>query len=86
MLFLPSREIIRPYDKPSFEHTQRYGLRKGDWSTDGLVGLWLMNEGTGNIAQDLSGNGNAGTLFTDTTWASGKFGPCLNVPGTPYSI
>jgi len=45
----------------------------------GLVGCWLMNEGAGNIVQDLSGNGHDGTLIADATWAAGKFGPCISV-------
>ena len=57
-----------------------------DWSnplSKGLVGYWLMNEGSGNTVQDLSGNGRHGTfLGTNTTLATGKFGPCLNFNGT----
>ena len=57
-----------------------------DWSnplSKGLVGYWLMNEGAGNTVQDLSGNGRHGTfLGTNTTLATGKFGPCLNFNGT----
>jgi len=30
---------------------------------DGLVGLWILNEGIGNIANDLSPNSNTGTLY-----------------------
>ena len=63
----------RPFRKP----------RKGHWASKGLVGLWLMNEGSGNTIQDLSGNGRHGTfLGTNTTLATGKFGPCLNFNGT----
>ena len=32
-----------------------------------LVGYWRLNEGTGTTAEDLSGNGNHGTLTTDGT-------------------
>ena len=32
-----------------------------------LVGYWRLNEGTGTRAEDLSGNGNHGTLTTDGT-------------------
>ncbi|MCJ7482651.1 MAG: LamG domain-containing protein [Thermodesulfovibrionales bacterium] len=41
-----------------------------------------MNEGSGNTVQDLSGNGNAGTLVGNTYWAGGKFGPALDFDGT----
>lgn len=54
-----------------------------DWShplASGLVGCWLMNEGSGSTVQDLSGNGKHGTLGA-TTWAAGKFGSCLGFDG-----
>jgi hypothetical protein len=47
----------------------------------GLVGCWLMNEGSGTVVQDLSGKGNMGTI-TNTLWVPGKFGPCLNFDGS----
>lgn len=31
------------------------------WSTQGLVGYWPLNEGSGNSAADASGNGNTGS-------------------------
>ena len=59
-----------------------------DYSS-GLVpnaGFWLFNEGSGNIVQDLSGNGNTGTI-TLATWEAGKFGSALKfVSGTNHSI
>ena len=33
----------------------------------GLVGYWRLNEGSGNRVEDLSGNGNHGTLTTEGT-------------------
>ncbi len=47
----------------------------------GLVGLWLMNEGSGNVVQDLSGNGNTGTATSGVSWTGGPFGSVLNFPG-----
>lgn len=53
----------------------------------GLVGLWLMNEGSGSIVFDLSGNGNTGTLTgTAPVWDAGKFGSAVNFPGTDEHI
>jgi len=46
----------------------------------GIVGDWLMNEGSGNIF-DLSGNGHTGTLNGNVGWGTGKFGSALNFPG-----
>ena len=34
----------------------------------GLVGVWLMNEGTGNKIYDLSGNQHIGTFENTPTW------------------
>ncbi len=48
----------------------------------GLVGLWLLNEGSGNKVFDLSGNGNIGTLQADTHFVPGKFGSALDFDGT----
>lgn len=56
--------------------------RKGHWATKGLVGLWLMNEGSGDKVYDLSGNGNIGTFVGDTHFVGGKFGPVLDFDGT----
>ena len=56
----------RPFRKPNLGHP----LAKG------LVGYWLMNEGTGDVVQDLSGNGNTGVI-TGAVWDGGKFGSCL---------
>ena len=47
----------------------------------GLVGWWLMNEGSGGKVFDLSGNNNIGSLQGDTTWTAGKHGSCLSFDG-----
>ena len=54
----------------------------------GPVGYWNMDEKTGQTVNDLSGNGNAGTLginsgvaSDDPTWKSGKFGSALYFDG-----
>lgn len=49
--------------------------------TDGLVAAYFMNEGSGNKAFDLSGNGNHGTI-TNALWVPGKFGPVLSFDGS----
>lgn len=38
-----------------------------------VVGIWLFDEGTGKIAEDLSGNGNDGELKEGTKWEDGQF-------------
>lgn len=53
-----------------------------DWSQfPQPVGLWVMNEGSGSIVYDLSGNGNDGTLAATAHFVSGKFGPAINFDG-----
>lgn len=47
----------------------------------GLVGCWLMNEGSGEKAFDLSGNGNHGTFNNDISWVSGRLGPAISIGG-----
>src|SRR3989344_2545886 len=50
----------------------------------GLVGYWPMNENTGTIAGDASGNGNSGTLTSmdaTTDWVDGKRGKALDFDG-----
>ena len=60
------------------------------WPLDydsGLVpdaGFWLMNEGSGGITQDLSGNRRTGTFTSSSnvTWGSGLSGPVTIFDGT----
>lgn len=48
-----------------------------------LVGCWLLNEGSGNRVNDLSGNGNIGTFQgTAPSWTPGKHGSAVHFPGT----
>ena len=45
------------------------------------VGLWLLDEGKGDIAKDFSGNENDGTLIDDPEWVDGKFDKALRFDG-----
>jgi hypothetical protein len=51
------------------------------WSTDGLVGWWKFDEGSGTVAYDSSGNGNNGNLTNGPTWTTGKIGGSLSFDG-----
>ena len=51
------------------------------WSTDGLVGWWKFDEGSGTVAYDSSGNGNNGNLTNGPTWTNGKIGGALSFDG-----
>ena len=51
----------------------------------GPVGHWKMDEGSGTTANDISGNGNHGTLTNmdgSSDWVSGKYGKALDFDGT----
>jgi len=61
-------------------------LNKAHPLNRGLVGYWSFGEGAGGKTQDLSGNGNHGTLTgivqgETSGWAGGKFGRALNFDG-----
>ena len=48
-----------------------------------LEGAWILNEGSGTVAYDSSGNGNNGTFITGTVppaWTTGAFGPAVSFP------
>ena len=42
-----------------------------------IVGLWLFDEGAGNVAKDSSENGNDGKLMNGPKRVAGKFGKAL---------
>jgi hypothetical protein len=81
LIWTPSRRIIRPYDKPPFEWTQRFGLDKDHPLTANCVFYGIFNESSGNKVLDLSGNGDNGTI-TGATWIAEKFGPALLFNGS----
>jgi hypothetical protein len=45
------------------------------------IGLWKLDEGSGTIAGDSSGNGNHGTIYGSATWTTGKSGNALDFDG-----
>lgn len=48
---------------------------------DGLIYYGLYNEGSGNIVQDLSGNGHTGIFNGNVAWGSGKYGSTIDKGG-----
>ena len=75
---------------PAFGQMKPMMGQQIDWShplAKGLVRYWPMLEGTGNITQDLSGNGNVGTVVgTAPSWIAGNYGSAINLPGTDEYI
>ncbi|MFQ6039537.1 MAG: LamG domain-containing protein [Candidatus Poribacteria bacterium] len=49
------------------------------------VGMWLFDEGKGDVAKDSSGNGNDGKI-QGAAWAKGKFGTALEFNGTDDNV
>ena len=45
---------------------------------DRIVGIWLLDEGKGDTAEDASENGREGTI-TNAKWAKGKFDGALEI-------
>jgi hypothetical protein len=45
------------------------------------IGIWLLDEGKGDITADSSGNKNDGTLGSNPVWVDGKFGKALEFSG-----
>jgi len=45
------------------------------------IGLWLFDEGSGDVAKDSSSMGNDGKI-TNPKWVNGKFGSALQVDST----
>jgi len=53
----------------------------GSASAD-LVAHWDFNEGSGNVAHDISGNGHDGTIEGEPKWVPGVGGSALDFDGT----
>ena len=49
-----------------------------------LVAHWTLDQGSGTVAGDVTGNGNDGTLQGDPTWAVGQIGGALELDGDDY--
>ncbi|MBM3236868.1 LamG domain-containing protein [Candidatus Poribacteria bacterium] len=62
------------------------GQSFADINLGDLAGLWLFDEGTGNVIKDSSGNGNNGEFQKGPKWVDGKFGKALEFDGTPNYV
>ena len=64
-----SQEQIREIRKNRFPHDEYDDLviAKGDL---GMIAHWPLNEGSGTIAHDVSGNGHDGRIYGDARWIS----------------
>ena len=48
------------------------------------VGLWLLDEGEGEVAKDSSPTGDDGELWRDPEWVDGRFGKALHFDGQSF--
>ena len=51
-----------------------------------LVGWWKLDDGSGTVAIDSSGNGYDGTLLGDPQWVAGQIGGALQFDGSGDSV
>jgi hypothetical protein len=51
---------------------------------DSVVGVWLLDEGKGEAAEDSSGNGNDGLFVETPVWVEGKSGNALEFDGNDF--
>ena len=58
------------------------GISYAEISLEDCAGIWLFDEGSGDVALDSSGNGNDGTLMGAPNWVEGEFGKALELNGT----
>ena len=52
---------------------------------ENIVGVWLFDEGAGNVVKDSSGNNHDGEAF-NTNWVEGIFGKALEFEGNSDSM
>ena len=58
------------------------GQSYAEVESENILGIWLLDEGSGDIAEDSSGNGNDGTLMSSPNWVAGQFGRALEFRGS----
>ncbi|MGQ9607953.1 MAG: LamG domain-containing protein [bacterium] len=59
-----------------FSFSQGYSIE-----SKSIIGIWLLDEGKGNIVNDSSVNGRHGEIKGDLKWVKGKYSNALSFPG-----
>lgn len=49
---------------------------------ESIIASWLMEEGSGSVLKDSTGNHEDGEIFGEAVWVDGKFGKALRFDGT----
>ncbi len=57
------------------------GQSLAEFDAENCVGMWLLDDASGDVAKDSSGNENDGTLMNDPKWVKGKIGSALELDG-----
>jgi len=60
------------------------GQSQAQVGADAILGVWLLDEGSGDIAEDASGNGHNGKLMNEPDWVVGQFGNALSFVSGSY--
>lgn len=58
----------------------------GKIDPDTVAGMWLFEEGEGNVAKDSSDAGNEGTIAGPKKWQDGMFGKALEFDGSSVYV
>ena len=53
---------------------------------EAILGIWLLDEGSGDMAEDASENGNDGTLMNAPAWIDGVSGSALDFDGVSSHV
>ena len=53
---------------------------------ENIVAAWSFNKGSGNVARDISENGNDGMLTGGVEWGEGKFGKAIQFTGKSTAV
>ncbi len=49
---------------------------------DNIIGAWLMDEGSGKVVRDVTGNHGESEIVVQGDWTDGKFGKALSFDGS----
>ncbi len=57
------------------------GQSLAEFDVEDCVGMWLLDDASGDVAEDSSGNENDGILMNDPKWVKGRIGQALELDG-----
>jgi hypothetical protein len=75
----PTEAMVKELEAPEAARVER--ALAGAGPVGGLVGWWKLDEGSGQVAKDASGNGRHGQLENGAAWSGGKGVPGVSLDG-----